>query len=127
MCLGIPMQITAIDGHRAHCEAGGIEREVSLFLLQFCDVATGDYVLVHVGYAIKRLDPRNARETLALLGRLVPDGEAEPHARALALPRTGRASARARGGTGRARRETDQPRGRPARRRRDRAAQARRT
>src|SRR3569833_1675501 len=70
MCLGIPMQITAIDGHRAHCEAGGIEREVSLFLLQDSDVATGDYVLVHVGYAIQRLDPRYARETLALLGRL---------------------------------------------------------
>src|SRR3569832_80199 len=125
MCLGIPMQITAIDGHRAHCEAGGIEREVSLFLLQDSDVATGDYVLVHVGYAIQRLDPRYARETLALLGRLVPDGEAEPHAGALALPRTGRASERARGGTGRARREPDPPRGRPARGRRDRAAQER--
>src|SRR3569832_1492581 len=37
MCLGIPMQITAIDGHRARCEAGGIEREVSLFLLQDSD------------------------------------------------------------------------------------------
>ena len=49
MCLAVPMKITAIDGYQCTCEAKGIEREVSLFMLQNEDVAVGDYILVHVG------------------------------------------------------------------------------
>lgn len=74
MCLGIPMQVIAIDGPRARCESGGVERDVSLFLMQDEVVELGDYVLVHVGYAIRKIDPRYARDTLALIGRLVQDG-----------------------------------------------------
>ena len=80
MCLGIPMQIIAIDGSRAHCEAGGIQREASLFLLQDQAVAVGDYVLVHVGYAIQKIDPRYARDALELIGTLVPDAGEGSHA-----------------------------------------------
>ncbi len=79
MCLGIPMQIIAIDGRRARCETGGVEREVSLFLLQDSAIAEGDYVLVHVGYAIQKIDTQYARDTLALVSTLLQDG-GEPHA-----------------------------------------------
>ena len=49
MCLGIPMEARAVDGFLARCCAKGIEREVSLFLLQDDPVTIGDFVLVHVG------------------------------------------------------------------------------
>ncbi|MCG7907033.1 MAG: HypC/HybG/HupF family hydrogenase formation chaperone, partial [Candidatus Thiodiazotropha taylori] len=51
MCLGIPMQIKEIDGFTARCEAKGVEREVSLFMLQHEELAADDFVVVHVGYA----------------------------------------------------------------------------
>jgi len=49
------MQIESIDGFQCTCAARGIEREVSLFLLQGQDLAPGDHVLVHVGYAIQKV------------------------------------------------------------------------
>lgn len=61
MCLGIPMRIVAVDGDRARCEAGGIEREVNLFLLQPDRPGIGDFVLVHVGFAIQTIRPDAAR------------------------------------------------------------------
>ena len=60
MCLGIPMQIKQIDGFNARCEAKGVEREVSLFMLQHEPLEDGDYVIVHVGYAIQRVSPEEA-------------------------------------------------------------------
>jgi hydrogenase expression/formation protein HypC len=61
MCLGIPMQVKEINGFDARCEAKGVEREVSLFLLQHEPVAPGDFVMVHVGYAIQRMTEQEAR------------------------------------------------------------------
>lgn len=61
MCLGIPMQIRSIDGFQAQCEAKGIERDVSLFMLQGEPLAPGDYVVVHVGYAIQKISPQEAQ------------------------------------------------------------------
>ena len=61
MCLGIPMQVIAVDGYLARCSAQGIERDVSLFLLQDEPVANGDFVMVHVGYAIQKMTPQQAR------------------------------------------------------------------
>jgi hydrogenase expression/formation protein HypC len=60
MCLGIPMQITAIDGYTAHCEAKGVSREISLFMLQGEDLRAGDFVVVHLGYAIQKITPQEA-------------------------------------------------------------------
>ena len=60
MCLAVPMQITAIDGHMARCEAKGIGRSVSLFLLQHEPVEVGDHVVVHVGYAIQKVTAGDA-------------------------------------------------------------------
>jgi hydrogenase expression/formation protein HypC len=66
MCLGIPMQVIAVDGYLARCSAQGIEREVSLFLLQDEPVATGDFVMVHVGYAIQKMTAQQARSAWEL-------------------------------------------------------------
>ena len=52
MCLAVPMAVVSRDGFTAQCEAKGIGRSVSLFLLQHEEFATGDHVLVPVGYAI---------------------------------------------------------------------------
>lgn len=61
MCLAIPMQVVEINGYNARCEAKGIEREVSLFLLQGEPVEVGDYLMVHVGYAIQKMSEEEAR------------------------------------------------------------------
>lgn len=63
MCLAVPMRIKAVDGFTAVCEAKGIEREVSLFMLQGEEIAPGDHVLVHVGYAIQKVSEEEARTT----------------------------------------------------------------
>ena len=60
------MQIVAIDGHNARCQAKGIEREVSLFLMQGADIAAGDFVMVHVGYAIQKVEQEQARSAWEL-------------------------------------------------------------
>ena len=78
MCLGIAMQILAIDGHLARCHAKGIERDVSLFLLQDDPVAPGDFVMVHVGYALQKMTPLEARSTWELYDdMLAADGESD--------------------------------------------------
>lgn len=72
MCLGIPMQITEIDGNNAVAEAGGIRKHVRLDLLE--GVAAGDYVIIHTGYAIEKLNPEDARETLELIKQVYRAG-----------------------------------------------------
>jgi hydrogenase expression/formation protein HypC len=64
MCLGIPGKIVAITGDLAEVDFSGVTREVSLLLCP--EVHEGDYVLVHVGFAIQRLEEKEALETLAL-------------------------------------------------------------
>ncbi len=75
MCLAIPMQLTKIDGHNAHCAAKGVERDVSLFLLQDESVVVGDYVLIHVGYAIQKISEEEALSTWELLDQMLEEGE----------------------------------------------------
>ena len=60
MCLAIPMQVKEINGFAARCEAKRVYRDVNLFLLQHDAVAVGDYVLVHVGYAIQKVSEAEA-------------------------------------------------------------------
>lgn len=60
MCLGVPMRVIARDGFVARCEAKGIERTVSLFLLQHEEVGPGDHVMVHTGYAIQKMSEAEA-------------------------------------------------------------------
>jgi hydrogenase expression/formation protein HypC len=76
MCLAVPMQITNIDGFNAHCSAKGVERDVSLFLLQDEALKEGDYVLIHVGYAIQRISEAEALSTWELLDQMLAEDEA---------------------------------------------------
>jgi hydrogenase expression/formation protein HypC len=64
MCLGIPGKVVTITGDIAEVDFGGVAREVSLLLCP--EVHQGDYVLVHVGFAIQRLEEKEALETLEL-------------------------------------------------------------
>jgi hydrogenase expression/formation protein HypC len=73
MCLAVPMKITSVDGFAAVCEAKGVEREVSLFMLQGEDCAPGDHVLVHVGYAIQKVSEEEARSAWELFDEMLED------------------------------------------------------
>ncbi len=70
MCLAVPMRIEVIDGNDAVCEAQGIRRKVSLFMLQDEWVEVGDFVLVHVGYAIQKIRQQEADATWAMLNEI---------------------------------------------------------
>jgi len=80
MCLGIPMEVVAIDGYVARCSAKGIERDVSLFLLQDAPPAIGEFVMVHVGYAIQKLTPQEARSAWELYDQVLAAEAGETHA-----------------------------------------------
>lgn len=71
MCLGIPMRVDAVDGFMARCSAKGVEREVSLFLLHDQTVRPGDFVLVHVGYAIQTVSDTEAQSLWTLFDRML--------------------------------------------------------
>ena len=73
MCLAVPMKITAIDGYQCTCEAKGIEREVSLFMLQHEQIEPGDHVLVHVGYAIQKVSEQDAADSWALFDEILAE------------------------------------------------------
>jgi len=77
MCLGIPMRVVVRDGFVARCEAKGIERTVSLFLLQHEAIEPGDHVMVHVGYAIQKMSQADAQSAWDLYDEmLVAEAEA---------------------------------------------------
>jgi len=64
MCLAIPARVVALPAPDvARIDLGGVQKEISLALVD--DVAIGDYVIVHVGYALTKLDPDEAARTLA--------------------------------------------------------------
>ncbi len=71
MCLGVPMEVLALEGDRARCCAHGTEREVSLLMLQDDPVAVGDFVLVYSGHATQKLTSQQARETWELYEQAV--------------------------------------------------------
>jgi len=68
MCLAVPMKLLKIDGDTGSAELGGIVKEISLSLIE--DVKVGDYVLNHAGFAIQKLDEKEALETISLLNEL---------------------------------------------------------
>lgn len=77
MCLAVPMQITRVDGYSARCVARGIERDVSLFMLQDEGIVPGDFVLVHVGYAIQKISREDAETTWELFDQIPAAGDAD--------------------------------------------------
>jgi hydrogenase expression/formation protein HypC len=68
MCLGIPGKILEVMGNVAKVEVGGLLREISLDLCP--DVSTGEYVLIHTGFAIQKVDEKDAMETLEFLNKM---------------------------------------------------------
>jgi hydrogenase expression/formation protein HypC len=69
MCLSVPGKVLEIHDNMAKVEVGGMLREVST---EVCpDVTVGEYVLIHTGFAIQRLDEKEALETLELLRKMV--------------------------------------------------------
>jgi len=71
MCLGIPMQIKSIDGFNADCEAKGVHRTVSLFMMQDDLLKVGDFVVVHVGYAIQKITQQEAQTAWELYDQML--------------------------------------------------------
>ncbi len=65
MCLAIPSKITKIENEMAVIDVDGVQRQASLLLLT--DAQVGDYVIVHAGFAIQKIDEAAARQTLKLL------------------------------------------------------------
>ncbi|MBU4312854.1 MAG: HypC/HybG/HupF family hydrogenase formation chaperone [Candidatus Omnitrophica bacterium] len=65
MCLAIPMKIVKIEGDRAVVSAGRVERRVAINFLK--NPMVGDYVMIHAGFAIEKLDTKKAEETLRML------------------------------------------------------------
>lgn len=77
MCLGVPMRIIEINGFAARCEARGIERKASLFLLQHEELKVGDLVMIHVGNAIQKMSEEEARSAWELYDEMLAlDAEA---------------------------------------------------
>jgi hydrogenase expression/formation protein HypC len=69
MCLAIPARVEQItDGETAIVDFGGVRKQISLALVD--DVAIGDYVIVHVGFALQKLDVDEAESTLALFAEM---------------------------------------------------------
>jgi len=68
MCLAIPMKVRRIKGEFAEVEAGRLTRTINIQMLPA--VRVGDYVLVHAGFAIQRIDPARAKETLQLIDEI---------------------------------------------------------
>jgi len=73
MCLAIPARVEALlDDDLATVDLGGVRKQISLALVD--GVAVGDYVIVHVGYALNRIDPVEAERTLALFAEMAAAG-----------------------------------------------------
>jgi hydrogenase expression/formation protein HypC len=70
------MRVTELDGLIARCEARGVERVVSLFLLQHEAITRGDLVMVHVGYAIQKMSEDDADDAWRLFDEILSAEEA---------------------------------------------------
>ncbi|MFH1413449.1 MAG: HypC/HybG/HupF family hydrogenase formation chaperone [Candidatus Omnitrophota bacterium] len=68
MCLAIPMKIKKIEGEFAKVESGRLIRKINIEMLP--NIAVGDYVMVHAGFAIEKLDPEKAKETLKIINEI---------------------------------------------------------
>ncbi len=65
MCLAVPAQIISLDGTLAVAEMSGVKKQIDVTLTP--EVVPGEWVVVHVGYALQRIDPEKAKETLAAM------------------------------------------------------------
>ena len=69
MCLAIPVKVEKIlADDTAIVDIGGVKKEISVALIE--DLSIGDYVIMHVGYALNKIDPEEAAKTLALFSEM---------------------------------------------------------
>ncbi|QOZ08176.1 HypC/HybG/HupF family hydrogenase formation chaperone [Bradyrhizobium sp. CCBAU 51765] len=74
MCLAIPAEVTKLlPDEMAIVSIDGVSKEISVALIE--GLAVGDYVIIHVGYALTKIDPEEARRTLELLRELSAEGQ----------------------------------------------------
>ena len=71
MCVGVPMKVVEINYPMAVAEAKGVKRTISLMLLPEGEVKEGDYVMVHVGNAIEKIDEEEAKEIWKVLDEVM--------------------------------------------------------
>jgi len=64
MCLAVPMKVVSVEREFALVEVTGVRRKVSIQMLP--DIKPGDYIIVHAGFALQRVDEKQARETLKI-------------------------------------------------------------
>jgi hydrogenase expression/formation protein HypC len=77
MCLGVPGQIIALEGSTAVADFRGVRRKIALDIVDE-EVGVGDHVLVHVGFAIRRIAPEDLAETLAFFDAMARDDQEGP-------------------------------------------------
>ena len=73
MCLAVPMQVVSLDGDMAVCELDKVRREASVAMIENPQV--GDFVLIHAGFAIEKLDQKEAEENLVYFRDMIARGE----------------------------------------------------
>ncbi|HDL08120.1 MAG TPA: HypC/HybG/HupF family hydrogenase formation chaperone [Desulfobacteraceae bacterium] len=71
MCIAVPGRVTKTEGNRADVEFGGVKRYVSLALLE--NISVGDYLIVHAGFAIHKIDPFEAEESIRLFQQILKE------------------------------------------------------
>jgi hydrogenase expression/formation protein HypC len=71
MCLAVPMKVVEREGDKGVAELEGVTREVAL---HFVDAQVGDYILVHAGFAIQKVDEESALETIELFRSMMEEG-----------------------------------------------------
>ncbi len=72
MCLAVPGQVISVEGSQANVDFGGVLRKVNVSLV---DAKVGEWVVVHAGFAIEKMDEEEARETLKLWGEMLDQEE----------------------------------------------------
>jgi hydrogenase expression/formation protein HypC len=74
MCLAVPGKVTSIEGNQADVDFGGVLRKVNVSLVE---ATIGEWVVVHAGFAIEKMDEEEAKETLELWNELLDREEEE--------------------------------------------------
>jgi hydrogenase expression/formation protein HypC len=72
MCLAVPGQVVSVEGHQANVDFGGVLRNVNVSLV---DAKVGEWVVVHAGFAIEKMDEEEARETLQMWAEMLDQEE----------------------------------------------------
>ncbi|MCE1245349.1 MAG: HypC/HybG/HupF family hydrogenase formation chaperone [Firmicutes bacterium] len=72
MCLAVPVKLVEIDGKKGKVETGGVVAEIGLAFID--EPQVGDYLIIHAGYALEKIDPEEAQKTLKLFEEIAAEG-----------------------------------------------------